>query len=117
MLTLQLFITFSLGGVDRGEDVVPGPPGGDRDTLVPSNSLLILNTAGGRQAGGFYFTTNIFTAGALRYFGQRGGTVDIVLPEEGGGGVFVIKHARGRTSSDGVDSPAPAWRLQSAGIR
>ena len=60
MLTLQLFITFSLGGVDRGEDVVPGPPGGDRHTLVP-NSLLILATAGGRRAGGLYFPAIIFT--------------------------------------------------------
>ena len=59
--------TFSLGGVDGGEDVVPGPPGGDGHTLVGlvvamANSLLILATAGGGRAGGFYSFIDVLPA-------------------------------------------------------
>ena len=89
-----VIITFSLGGVDSGEDVLPGPPGGDRHTLVAASSLLILNTAGGRRGGGFHFTANIFSDSfpPLRSGGKRGASFRIVLPEERGGSVLVIKH-------------------------
>ena len=96
---MQFFIaiiTFSLGGVDGGEDVIPGPPGGDRHTLVAS--LLIINTAGGGCClGGFYFLVNIFIDifPPITSFGKGGARVKIVLPQERRGSILVIKHSPG----------------------